>query len=625
MELEKNIFEDIPITDIHLRGWALRQLQIQANGISGTLCDFWPDVKDSAWIGGDAEGWERVPYWLDGFIPLAFLTKRVDLQEKAEFYINEIIARQCEDGWIMPGSKKRDLWAYMLMCKVFTVWHDMTEDDRIEDVLYRALKSLDKSLDSHTLYDWGQVRWFEALIPIAWLYRRRPEDWMLRLVQKLSLQGFDWLAFFDTNVWPYRTIEDRKHWSFFDHVVNNAMALRQGVLEWQFSGDESLFEETENMQAMLDKYHGMVTGMFSGDECLAGKSPVQGTELCAVVEYMFSLENLIKATGRVAWADRLEKVAFNALPATFSPDMQTHQYIQQVNQILCAPVEDNVYRTNPADSNMFGVEPNYGCCTANLSQGWPKFMRSAYMKKVATESDAEGIAVISYMPCEINTPIKGIPVSLRVDTMYPFKEEVKMTVTPSMPFEFPIYFRIPEWVEYADIYVGEEKMRPSKGEFYKLEGYWEGETEIRIILHSEFKLVDRANKLSALTCGPLVYAMPIKERWDEYYRDMSYHRYPHCDYTVYPEGDWNYAFYVRGDKPEFEVRENRGPAIFVFSPDTPPVEVWTDAKKVEWPVVRSAAAPIPHTKNASFEVEKIRLIPYGCTNLRMTEMPVIKE
>ena len=54
-------------------GWLRRQLEIQAKGLSGNLDKVWRDVRDSAWIGGDADGWERVPYWLDGFIPLAYL------------------------------------------------------------------------------------------------------------------------------------------------------------------------------------------------------------------------------------------------------------------------------------------------------------------------------------------------------------------------------------------------------------------------------------------------------------------------------------------------------------------------------------------------------------------------
>ena len=44
----------------------------------------------------------------------------------------------------------------------------------------------------------------------------------------------------------------------------------------------------------VNTYHGQVTGIFTGDEVLAGKNPSQGTELCAVVEYMFSLETFSK-------------------------------------------------------------------------------------------------------------------------------------------------------------------------------------------------------------------------------------------------------------------------------------------------------------------------------------------
>ena len=54
-------------------GWLKKQLEIQAAGLSGHLDQVWPDIRDSRWIGGDKDGWERVPYWLDGFVPLAWL------------------------------------------------------------------------------------------------------------------------------------------------------------------------------------------------------------------------------------------------------------------------------------------------------------------------------------------------------------------------------------------------------------------------------------------------------------------------------------------------------------------------------------------------------------------------
>lgn len=59
----------LPLGCIQPAGWLQNQLRIQADGLSGHLDEFWPDVADSAWIGGEAEGWERDPYWLDWFKP----------------------------------------------------------------------------------------------------------------------------------------------------------------------------------------------------------------------------------------------------------------------------------------------------------------------------------------------------------------------------------------------------------------------------------------------------------------------------------------------------------------------------------------------------------------------------
>lgn len=74
-------------------GWLKRQLRLQAEGLHGNLDRVWRDVRDSAWIGGTAESWERVPYWLDGFIPLAYLLEDEGLIVRARRYIDAILAR----------------------------------------------------------------------------------------------------------------------------------------------------------------------------------------------------------------------------------------------------------------------------------------------------------------------------------------------------------------------------------------------------------------------------------------------------------------------------------------------------------------------------------------------------
>ncbi|NQU08045.1 MAG: hypothetical protein HQ583_05745, partial [Candidatus Abyssubacteria bacterium] len=81
-------FDPLPPGCILPSGWLRNQLQIHADGLSGHLDEFWPDIADSGWIGGEAEGWERGPYWLDGIVPLAFLLDNAKLKTKVHYWID---------------------------------------------------------------------------------------------------------------------------------------------------------------------------------------------------------------------------------------------------------------------------------------------------------------------------------------------------------------------------------------------------------------------------------------------------------------------------------------------------------------------------------------------------------
>jgi len=165
-------------------GWMRRQLQIQAEGLSGNLDKVWRDVRDSAWIGGDAEGWERVPYWLDGFIPLAYLLEDEDLIARAKKYVTAILDQQREDGWICPCTEEQiptyDTWAVLLISKVLTVYYECSGDERIPSVLYRTMKNYHRLLKEGKicLFSWGKYRWYEGFIALNFLKERYDEAWI---------------------------------------------------------------------------------------------------------------------------------------------------------------------------------------------------------------------------------------------------------------------------------------------------------------------------------------------------------------------------------------------------------------------------------------------------------------
>ena len=651
-ELCSPCFQPFPINQIRPAGWLKRQLEIQAAGLSGNLDKFWPDISDSKWIGGKAEGWERMPYWLDGFIPLARLLDDEEKLARARRYIDAIITRQEEDGWICPveSAQERlhyDMWALFLLLKVLVVWHDATGDERVENVVRKALLSLDRHIDMVTLFCWAQTRWFECLISIYWLFERSHEPWLLDLAVKIRAQGFDWQTFFSR--WPMKQPAERGRWSQMNHVVNNAMMLKSPALWWRMTGNADEFRDARSMVDQLDEYHGMVTGVFTGDECLAGTSPVQGTELCAVAEYMYSLQFLAGTTGDPSWGDRLERITFNALPATFSPDMWTHQYDQQVNQIECSRQDAPLYLTNGPDSNLFGLEPNYGCCTANLSQAWPKFVQSVFMKS------GDGIAVTAWAPALLDTEINGVHVRMELKTEYPFREDIDILLMADKPVTFPLLLRVPGWAKGAtlvenmgsgpvdvltagndpvdglvagsesvkNLAAGSESVKNlAAGTYHTVSRQWKGATCLKIRFPMQPAVVARPNDLHAVTRGPLVYALKIGEDWRQVNRDMPGHELPHGDYEVHAATAWNYGLCLDPANPRDHLSfEEIGVGDQPFSPEGAPVVCKAKGRKVAWDKLAGSAAPRP--SGIIGGLEDLLLIPYGCTNLRMTEMPLV--
>jgi len=140
----------------------------------------------------------------------------------------------------------------------------------------------------------------------------------------------------------------------------------------------------------------------------------------------------------------------------------------------------------------------------------------------------------------------------------------------------------------------------------------------------KFNLVSRPNDLYAVTFGPLIYSLPIGEDWVKINQDMPGHEFPHCDYEIYPTTAWNYGLCIDKSNIEDSFKfESNLVKDCPFSPSGAPVSIKVKGKKVDWSLENSSATPYPKMAWISDEVEDLRLIPYGCTNLRLTEMPLV--
>ncbi len=591
--------------EIKPQGWLKRQLEIQLAGLSGNLDKIWPDVRDSMWIGGDREGWERVPYWLDGFIPLAYLLEDADAIARAKKYIDAIVERQAEDGWICPCAPeeraKYDTWAVQLIAKVLTVYYDCSRDERIPTVVYRILRNYYELLQNKTieLFGWAKFRWFECCIAIDFAYRHFPEEWLRKLAGILKAQGADYREFTDTWKRPLNK------WTFHTHIVNLGMMLKSEAVSADLLGDEYR-DDAEALYRVLKDHNGTPVETFTGDECLSGLSPIQGTELCSVVELMYSYEHLFAKTGDNKWAERLEVAAFNALPATISEDMWTHQYVQMSNQIACQKFPGrSLFRTNTEEAHLFGLEPHFGCCTSNFNQGWPKLALSSFMHNDDT--------VISAVPVPSALTTDGYTVSL--ETNYPF--ENRLTYHIEAARDVTLQVRIPSFAKNVavDGVAAEAVAISVKG----------GETRtVTVTFDTEARFEARPHGLHVVKCGSLLFSLPIaydKEMF-EYERNGTPRKFPYCDYELTPKSPWAFGF-----ADDALAVERHPVAATPFSESEPPVTVTANLQPIDWGLedgFETVCAKIPESRIATAEKEAMVLIPYGCAKLRMTELPFIE-
>jgi hypothetical protein len=631
--LAPNALYFLPLGSIRPAGWLKDQLAIQAAGLSGHLEETWGDVgPNSGWQGGKGESWERGPYFLDGLIPLAWLLDDSRLKSKAQKYLDWTLEHQAPSGMIGPSSND-DWWPRIVMLKALTQYYEFTGDNRVPPVMDRYFRYQLDELPRRPLRDWGKFRWQDELLSVIWLYNRTGSPYLLDLAHLLRKQGYDWMAQFTNFPYTQRITaeyikleqgEGLKDLALATHGVNNGQAVKAGPVWSQVSDSAADRNAAAVMIAALNKYHGLPNGMFSCDEHLAGPDPSQGSELCTVVEYMFSLEQSLAITGDPSLGDRLEQLAFNALPGTFTVDMWAHQYNQEPNQVECS-LHHKPWTTDGPESNLYGLEPNFGCCTANFHQGWPKLVSSLFMMSGAQDSiSSDGLAAAIYAPCEVTTTLRGTAVHIIEETDYPFDGAVRITVNPSSPVAFPLQLRIPGWGAGATILVnGKSEPAPSPSSFARIDRTWNSGDRVEINFPMAPRVSRWFNNSVAIERGPIVFSYGIGEDWVKL-RDRGMT----ADWQVFPTTPWNYALVLDTDSPPARIAVTQSkPSQNPFTREGTPVRLTVKARKVnQWRAEDGVAGPPPQSPLVSDQAEEsITLIPYAAAKLRITAFPQCKS
>ena len=420
-----------------------------------------------------------------------------------------------------------------------------------------------------------------------------------------------------------------------------ASAIKFPALWFQYSGsrDPEHLAIVRQILDFLDQHHGQVGGGFALDEKVARNHPSAATELCTITELMYSLEQLIPIMGDPAMGDRLEMLAYNALPAAMTPDCWAYQCYQQSNQIHSSnatPIE-TFEKMIP---NGYGIGADMPCCLGNVHQGMPTFVEHMWMK-----TQDGGLAAIAYGPNEVEWEVGGEKrVKILQQTAYPFQGEIQFHLELAEPTQFPLYFRIPAWAEGAKIHVNQIEEIAKPGSMHILEDEWENGQIIRLTFPMSVRTELRYNQALSLLRGPLYFSLRIDKEYqhiqpsDPHTASLSY--LGSANWEISPTSPWKFALKGGEDLAE-SVQVNSNPIGMlpfadegeaVFLPGGSAYSVWEQAAPVvlemeayglpRWKLLGNSAgeppiSPVP----ASGPMQRIQLVPYGSARLRITEFP----
>jgi hypothetical protein len=311
------VYKALPLGAVKPQGWLRHQLEIMRDGSTGHLDEVYNKVKnDNGWLGGKGDGWEETPYWLDGAVPLAYLLDDKILQAKVLRYINWTLQQQRPSGYFGPLTKSErekkipigvsnaadgdDWWPKMVMLKVLQQYYTATNDTRVLPFMTRYFNYQLQVLKTCPLgkwTEWATSRGSENVMIVQWLYSINKDKKLLELAALLESQSFAWSNWLGNRSWVMDAAaqQNDQHW-MRRHGVNVGMGLKVPALNYQRTGNKQHLEELHTGFSDIMHLHGLPMGIFSADEDLHGNAPTQGTELCAVVESMFSLEEIIGIT-----------------------------------------------------------------------------------------------------------------------------------------------------------------------------------------------------------------------------------------------------------------------------------------------------------------------------------------
>lgn len=239
-------------------------------------------------------------------------------------------------------------------------------------------------------------------------------------------------------------------------------------------------------------------------------------ESCASIGFIMWAWRMLALTGEARFADEIERVLLNALPAMIGADAMTYLYTNPLRQVRDLPYE--LRRAGDQLRATEGVRPSHVrprqafmdssfCCPPNIARALAELPYYVY----GTAPD--GVWVHQFVSGTLAAEVDGGALRLEQTTAYPAAGSVTIRVTADVPVRAAVRVRIPGWAgEEAMVSVDGEAITAVEHGYAVIEREWTDATitlelPMNARLVAAHHLVEEATNQVAVMRGPIVYCL----------------------------------------------------------------------------------------------------------------------
>mmetsp|Transcript_36768 Transcript_36768/g.83221 ORF Transcript_36768/g.83221 Transcript_36768/m.83221 type:complete len:296 (-) Transcript_36768:8-895(-) len=286
---------------------------------------------------------------------------------------------------------------------------------------------------------------------------------------------------------------------------------------------------------------------------------------------------------------------------------------------------------------MYGLAPNYECCTANFHQGYPKLITHLFFEEPATNS----LVSVLWAPSRLVTSSRiggGVQVELRTD--YPFSTSVEYYAVNPKPVTFRI--RLPEFLREVagpsaglstvQVWVeGHERIVELVDGFiaYELPAWPlpEPRCAVRIEWQSPPSVKHSSGQGSSVFVGPLLLTPDLHEQ----HRKVRQYEFSAADWDITTLQSWQLALpdIPAGHPFFFGPVTMRTPGALPYNHTSGGCPLRVNVSLLHlpadaWPAAHNAPTAVPRDLTKTPGSPTVRtFVPYSCTSLHMTVLPSV--